>query len=634
MKKILYLFLLFLPVLGVAQSRYGVEGVPMCWRTPLGVDSSLNRYVIISTTGKPVQTIVYENANGVVVTVAGGSMRYGYCDCIDFTVPDSSVTWEMLTQPVKDSIRHKRDTFITVPLSTNYFQNTIDNPAKFYNNIHFSCKGRTDTSIVAFLGAPVWEEQKGVVYHIKNDSGLVAAFILTNGHLSNSKIFYLLQRGQTAQVRLLPDAANGGNYGWAVNVVWDSIGGGGGNGIYGGSDSLSQENTYAAMAADGSQVFGLGYWPYFPDRYYDNTKEFGLFINRDYGEVSLVNKNAALGAFNSGSTTMETYNSTTGALAAKVATSRVFSRVEIGAYNNPSTSNNRLYIDTSGLFALDQSWVYQIIPKPTVSRPSATAGVTNILKWTAGVPSFGYRYEADTVNGDLNIKMNPNGQGFTLGYFPNSPSLTNPPSSDDRGFFMERNGPFSLVGIRSAFGLANLQSGVEFRASTAFLYSSNWGAGSSNFVSISPNSLVIQAQTSSATDSVRNLTLNGTWLTYKASSGAPVKMFPSTERPSGTGNAISNLIWTAGTPSFLRSQHKVVSGTTDGSGDITITFDAAMPDATYTVIVTGQGATPYVYMTQPATLATGSVKVRMFTLAGSAATSTAYQISYEVKDTN
>ena len=104
--------------------------------------------------------------------------------------------------------------------------------------------------------------------------------------------------------------------------------------------------------------------------------------------------------------------------------------------------------------------------------------------------------------------------------------------------------------------------------------------------------------------------------------------------PSATPSAISTHIWTAGTPSFLRSQHKVNAGTTDSSGDITITFDAAMPDATYTVIVTGQGATPYVYMTQPATLATGSVKVRMFTLLGAAATSTAYQISYEVKDTN
>lgn len=103
MKKLLYL-LLFLPVLGWAQSRYGVEGIPMCWTTALGVDSSINRYVIISSTGKPVQTIVYENARGVVVNVSGGSLKYGYCDCGSSTnVPNNSIAFSKLTQPVKDS---------------------------------------------------------------------------------------------------------------------------------------------------------------------------------------------------------------------------------------------------------------------------------------------------------------------------------------------------------------------------------------------------------------------------------------------------------------------------------------------------------------------------------------------------
>jgi len=234
MKKILYLFWLFLPVLGVAQSRYGVEGVPMCWTTALGVDSSIVRYVLISTTGQPVKTISYENAQGAVVNVSGGVLRYGFCDCaggLDSLV-DESVTWAKLADAVKDSIRigmnQKRDTFITVPPNTNYFQNIIDNPARFYNNVYLSCKGRTDTSIVAFLANPVFEEQKGVVYNIKNDSGLVAAFVLNYSHFSNSKSFYMLNRGQTAQVRLLPDAANPGQYGWAVNVVWDSVGSGSG----------------------------------------------------------------------------------------------------------------------------------------------------------------------------------------------------------------------------------------------------------------------------------------------------------------------------------------------------------------------------------------------------------------------
>lgn len=410
MKKLLYLIFL-LPTFLFAQPRYGVEGIPMCWKIG-SIDSNITRYVIISSTGSPVQTIAWENANGQVINVSGGYLRYGYCDCaggggsggngiyggsgtlpnalvqvqntqgikfvepgtqngiliankangaaavaLDPTYTDSirqGLIWKQGTDSAAvgidkdgrlqllsnnwvaigndqakiiirkddavvliktgnnvyaladgvplsgknnvmlwpngsasgrfanlDSLvdgRAKRDTFITVPPSTNYFQNIIDNPARFYNNIYLSCKGRTDTSIVAFLAAPVFEEQKGVVYHIKNDSGLVAAFVINYHHLSNNKLFYLLQRGQTAQVRLLPDAANGGDYRWAVSVVWDSIGGGSaGNGIYSGSDSLSQTITHAKMVS--SQSFGIGK---FADvRYPNYSTDFGLNISLD-----------------------------------------------------------------------------------------------------------------------------------------------------------------------------------------------------------------------------------------------------------------------------------------------------------------------------------------------------------------
>ncbi len=79
MKKLLYLFL-FLPVLLFAQPRYGVEGIPMCW-TISGIDSNVTRYVLISSTGSPVQTIAWENAAGQVINVSAGYLRYGYCDC-------------------------------------------------------------------------------------------------------------------------------------------------------------------------------------------------------------------------------------------------------------------------------------------------------------------------------------------------------------------------------------------------------------------------------------------------------------------------------------------------------------------------------------------------------------------------
>lgn len=79
MKKLLYLLLLF-PIFLTAQPRYGVEGIPMCW-TISGIDSNITRYVLISSTGSPTQTIAWENAAGQVINVTGGYLRYGYCDC-------------------------------------------------------------------------------------------------------------------------------------------------------------------------------------------------------------------------------------------------------------------------------------------------------------------------------------------------------------------------------------------------------------------------------------------------------------------------------------------------------------------------------------------------------------------------
>lgn len=139
MKKILYLFLLFLPVLGFTQSRYGVEGVPMCWTTALGVDSSIIRYVLVSTTGQPVKTIVHENASGVVVNVSGGTLRYGFCDCaggLD-SLQNGSVTWAKLANPVKDSI-NKSVTW-----------SRLANPVK--DSIRIGMNQKRDTSI-SFVG--------------------------------------------------------------------------------------------------------------------------------------------------------------------------------------------------------------------------------------------------------------------------------------------------------------------------------------------------------------------------------------------------------------------------------------------------------------------------------------------------
>ena len=82
---------------------------------------------------------------------------------------------------------------------------------------------------------------------------------------------------------------------------------------------------------------------------------------------------------------------------------------------------------------------------------------------------------------------------------------------------------------------------------------------------------------------------------------------------------------TAGVPSFLRSQHGVTTGSTDGSGDLTITFAAAMPDATYTILALPQGNSTYQLSGHTAT--TTSFKLRCSLGAGQNIT-----IFYEIKD--
>lgn len=240
--------------------------------------------------------------------------------------------------------------------------------------------------------------------------------------------------------------------------------------IYAGSDSLSQENTYAAMAADGSQTFALGYFPSFP--FYDA------------GEANY------------------------------------------GYYNSPANGEQ-------------------------------------LLLW---------------------------GRGNSYNYIGNSNATSTILTS-------------SKTAINQYGRILVAKGKIEFTV----------GGGDSD------KRWTINIDTSKF-EITRNI--SGTDRTYE--------LLPPAEYPSTTAGAISSLLWTAGTSSFLRSQHGVATGTTDGSGDLTVTFAAAMPDATYTLLVTPKGTT--YYTTTYHTEATGTVKVRFFDAAGAAVTATSVTISYEAKD--
>lgn len=80
-KGVLIIASVLLAVLAMGQPIYKIDPRPMCWNIG-SVDSSLTRYLLIAqrTPDNPLE-LVYRNAAGDNVTVAGGSLTYGYCDC-------------------------------------------------------------------------------------------------------------------------------------------------------------------------------------------------------------------------------------------------------------------------------------------------------------------------------------------------------------------------------------------------------------------------------------------------------------------------------------------------------------------------------------------------------------------------
>lgn len=74
----------------------------------------------------------------------------------------------------------------------------------------------------------------------------------------------------------------------------------------------------------------------------------------------------------------------------------------------------------------------------------------------------------------------------------------------------------------------------------------------------------------------------------------------------------------------------VVTATTDGSGDVTLSFAIPMPDATYSAIAIPEGTTALEVTTHTKT--TSSVKFRVFNAGGTALTSQSVTLNYNITD--
>lgn len=478
------------------------------------------------------------------------------------------VGWGKLTNPVKDSIRGRKDTTVLV-LSESKVVDFDFADTRRYSNVYFIGKGVTDTAQLIFLNPPV-PEQFGTVFHMKADSGGVAVrFAGSQG--VNNKFFYMLRTGQRAEVRALYDAVAGLEL-WAVNVVWDSIGGAAKT-IYNSSDSLKSPITYAKMQTTGttqSLIFGN----LANESSFNYTTDYGIRVKSN-SSIDMVMK----GSYN----VLGTASSDIGARNAYFNGTSVLNSLYMG-YNYFRDPRNLNTVNTLGAYfgasAMQRSYI-----------EGGHALYWNKTGYTAGIKSF-----VDTIGNNAASFLFSRIGGDTVDY--------------------AFNGKFQDLP-----GLLNYNNGISF-------------------LGISKNGINIIMPNISKRFSINRYTsgvhTNLFMVDYQKYLGNAIRMYDKYDLvnavPSPTSGAISTHIWTGTTPSFLRSQHAVITGTTDGNGDITITFPAAMPDASYTVLITGEGGTLYHYMTQPATKATASVKVRMFTIAGSAAASTAYQISYEVKD--
>lgn len=215
----------------------------------------------------------------------------------------------------------------------------------------------------------------------------------------------------------------------------DAIATGSVNTIYNSSDSLQNENHLVKMAADGSQTFGIGHWPSFPDRDYDFTTEYGLLINRGYGEITLANKGNYISLYGS-KASIASARTSPDSYDISVLDLNRFSHsatIRVGRSSSPNNFNS-INIDTSNISFIDRvssvDYSYKF-PLPSVSRPSTTPNTVNVLKWTAGTPTFGEitnDYEVTITGGNTGSKLYVRSDvtGVTASFASNQLTITIP----------------------------------------------------------------------------------------------------------------------------------------------------------------------------------------------------------------
>jgi len=120
-----------------------------------------------------------------------------------------------------------------------------------------------------------------------------------------------------------------------------------------------------------------------------------------------------------------------------------------------------------------------------------------------------------------------------------------------------------------------------------------------------------------------------------ASTRHDVLIIPSTEQPSVAAGTKANVLYTgngsANAATYSYFQSGVFSGTTDSNGDIQLLFPSALPDTTYSILVTVAGTT--LYSCTAHTKATGGVYIRCFNSSGTVlGAGINIDLNYEARD--
>ena len=209
----------------------------------------------------------------------------------------------------------------------------------------------------------------------------------------------------------------------------------------------------------------------------------------------------------------------------------------------------------------------------------------------------------------------------------------------------------SFLAGRSYIGIPNAPLVITRDNSTASIFVSNTAraVGIGNITSPTAR-LHLEAGTATASTAPLKLT-TGTLLTTPetgaiefassrltftpTSTRHDVLLIPSTEQPSVAAGTKANVLYTgngsANAATYSYFQSGVFSGTTDSNGDIQLLFPSALPDVTYSILVTVAGTT--LYSCTAHTKATGGVYIRCFNSSGTVlGAGINIDLNYEARD--